>query len=172
MVLTNTFFRTITCAVWVVTPIDIYVSDFRDSIAGSDTFYLGIHKHATTQISTVLVNHPPSPLVKPLDSFIHATFNRRKFAISPSWPNPEFSDSGLSSSNPIFDATPAKHTQSQLIYNKHISFDDKTITAGSWICDVNGICHPVGNPSTHMFQSNIGIKFNFSSDNFIRFFSS
>ena len=58
------------------------------------------------------------------------------------------------------------------LYNIHRPWNNKEITEGLVIYDVDGICPPFGAPSTNMFQSTFVIKFNIVSYTFIRCFSS
>ena len=74
MSLAKNFRLAITRSCWVVIPIDTYFIGFGDYVFDSDTFYLCANKRVTVLTIPILVRHPPSPLVKHLDSFVHAMF--------------------------------------------------------------------------------------------------
>ena len=116
----------------------------------------------------------PTPLDVPgrtLGEFAYLPFNKHEVIVSPARTDGCFRDLCMVGSDPYSKATTTGCMVSKRIYNLHRVTDNHSITAGTQVYSLEGICPPLCSPNQNIFGCVFGIEFKLDGCTLVRPFS-
>ena len=152
---------------WFITTVNVCFPDIGDCVDDRDTFGIGVHRLSMPKCEPIACPTPPCSDAKIAD-FLYKPFDKEELSVCPGKDSPIFQSTGFTSLKPLVQAAPSRRQSVVCLYNVHRVSDDPSVSAGTGVFSVDGLCPPLDHPSCNIFDRSFGIEFQTPQRSFVQ----